>query len=408
MRRILFIAPGGLPLPAVKGGAVQNLIEHLLSGAQIDTDACISVITPFDLEAKIIADEQYKWVDFIWIKIPSYILILDELCYNFVNIFLKKTKSISFKSNFKALCYAYKTSRILRKRDFDYVIVENNIRNFWAFKFGGNQKKYKGKYYYHLHNVPRISLGCKKIIQECKKIICVSQFVANEISKSSNPIGPVKADRITVLKNCIDISSFSKADRKATDFLRKGFELAENDKVVLYAGRLSAEKGVLEIIQAFKKIVDKDVKLLVVGADFYGLETVTPFEEKLREEARSISDRIIFTGYVSYEEMPLLYNMADIAVLPSIWDEPAGLTMIEAMACGIPVITTNSGGIPEYTASGCSIILERDENLVDCIYRNIIRILNDKNYSMNMSIMAMNKAKEFDCKSYYEQLLECL
>lgn len=68
----------------------------------------------------------------------------------------------------------------------------------------------------------------------------------------------------------------------------------------------------------------------------------------IRRLAESMKDRILFTGYINNEELPYMYNLANVAVLLSIWDEPAGLTMIEALSCGIPFISTYSGGIPEY------------------------------------------------------------
>jgi glycosyltransferase involved in cell wall biosynthesis len=80
--------------------------------------------------------------------------------------------------------------------------------------------------------------------------------------------------------------------------------------------------------------------------------------------AEKAGERIIFTGFVNYKDMPALYAMADVCVLPSIWDDPAPLAVIEAMTSGRPLITTRSGGIPEYADKNCAVILERDANLV--------------------------------------------
>ena len=85
------------------------------------------------------------------------------------------------------------------------------------------------------------------------------------------------------------------------------------------------------------------IKLLIAGSSFYGMNVKSSFEEEIINIAKTINNNIIFTGFVPYEEMPKVYNVADIAVLPSMWEEPAGLTIIESMACGIPVITTVSG-----------------------------------------------------------------
>jgi len=87
-----------------------------------------------------------------------------------------------------------------------------------------------------------------------------------------------------------------------------------------------------------------------------------------------IKDRIIFTGYIDYNDMPSIYQLGNIAVLPSMWEEPAGMTMVEAVVSGLPLITTNSGGIPEYISDDVAVLLDRDENLVDNIRDTIVKI----------------------------------
>ena len=82
--------------------------------------------------------------------------------------------------------------------------------------------------------------------------------------------------------------------------------------------------------------------------------------------------RIKFTGLIPQSEISALYHIADVAVLPSMWEEPAGLTMLEAAAAGVPVITTNAGGIPEYLRNDLGIFLDRDNELVNNISNNIV------------------------------------
>lgn len=72
--------------------------------------------------------------------------------------------------------------------------------------------------------------------------------------------------------------------------------------------------------------------------------------------------------------VPILTSGGNIAVLPSMWEEPAGMTMVEAVVSGLPLITTNSGGIPEYISDDVAVLLDRDENLVDNIRDTIVKI----------------------------------
>lgn len=405
---VLIIAPGGLPIPSAKGGAVQNLIEHLISENQRQRKIKLFVITPFDKEAKKIAHEKYENIHFEWVNIPKIIDLFDTVAYNLVKKLSKKSKAISFKSNFKSFYYAYKTALYLQKNDFDRIVIENNVRNFLALKLFKNWKKYAGKYYYHLHNVPRTGLGCKKVIKDCKRILCVSQFIGNTIMSPQNAIGPIDKERVYVYMNCIDTSEFNSSplEQKEINKMKQRFGVYPDEKVVLFAGRLSREKGILETIRAFKKIDNQNLKLLIVGSDFYSLKTTSDFEKELKKETSNIVEKIVFTGYIPYELMPKIYKIATVAVLPSIWDEPAGLTIIEAMACGTPVITTKVGGIPEYSDDNSSILIERDKEIVDNIALGIIKILQDEKYTIALKKNASKKGANYNLATYYNNFLK--
>ena len=106
--------------------------------------------------------------------------------------------------------------------------------------------------------------------------------------------------------------------------------------------------------------------------------------------------------------MPELYNCSDIVVLPSMWEEPAGMTIIEAMACKKPVITTISGGIPEYTEKENCILLERNENISFDIAENIKRVFNDSDFRNTLSNNAYNRAVIFNLNYYYETFINII
>ena len=407
-KNVLIITPGGLPVPAVKGGAVQNLIEHIISQNDRYNKINLTIISPMDEKAKEVANK-YKNTEFCWIKIPKIILIMDLCAYNLVKLCAKNVTAISFRNNFKTFYYAVKTGLFLKKNEFDKVVVENNVRNFWAFKLFGNKKKYDGKYYYHLHNVLRSTLGCKDIVKKCKKIINVSKFVSDELTKKNGVLEDLEQSKKEVLLNCIDTNVFSKkVDEKEVERLRKKLGIRESDKILLFAGRLSEEKGIKETTKAFKNIKNNNLKLVIVGADFYDMKTSSPFEDELRKLVEDVKDRVVFTGYVKYEKMPIVYHIADIVVLPSMWDEPAGLTMLEAMACGKSVISTYSGGIPEYTDEKSSILLKRENLIVDNIQKEIVKLLKDENKREVLGENAAQNGKKFNLKRYYFEFLKIL
>ena len=93
--------------------------------------------------------------------------------------------------------------------------------------------------------------------------------------------------------------------------------------------------------------------------------------------------------------------MADIAVLPSIWDDPAPLTIIEALVSGLPIITTNSGGIPEYAVEGSAIIIDRNKEIVKELCKNIDLIINNDKKLEEMSKIAKKVSKDLTLNNYY-------
>ena len=99
-------------------------------------------------------------------------------------------------------------------------------------------------------------------------------------------------------------------------------------------------------------------------------------------------------------DMPSIYQLSNIAVLPSMWDEPAGMTMVEAVASGLPLITTNSGGIPEYIPNKLAVILNRDDKLVENITENI---LNLKQNGWEEDQHSLNQFRSEMCLRHYYQ-----
>ncbi len=134
--------------------------------------------------------------------------------------------------------------------------------------------------------------------------------------------------------------------------IRQGLHISDADSVVMSACRLVGWKGINYAIKAVAELVGKghSLKYLIAGDG----------EERGKLEALAkesdISDRVIFLGSMQNSELPLYYSFADIAVFPSVADETFGISIAEAMACGVPVVTTRVGGIPEVVTEGTGIL----------------------------------------------------
>ena len=158
-------------------------------------------------------------------------------------------------------------------------------------------------------------------------------------------------------------------------------------------GTLLDSNGILnpEFFTVFKDLSSEDIMFVAAsGRQYYNLLKLFS----------SIKDKIIFTGYIDYEDMPSIYQLSNIAVLPSMWDEPAGMTMVEAVASGLPLITTNSGGIPEYIPNKLAVILNRDDKLVENITENI---LNLKQNGWEEDQHSLNQFRSEMCLRHYYQ-----
>jgi glycosyltransferase involved in cell wall biosynthesis len=98
--------------------------------------------------------------------------------------------------------------------------------------------------------------------------------------------------------------------------------------------------------------------------------------------------------------------MADIAVIPSMWEEPFGLTVVEAMAAGLPLITTRSGGIPEI-CEGVATIVERDD-IVNNLAQAILDLYEHPEKRKQMAAASLERAKLFDKETYAKNFFEAL
>jgi glycosyltransferase involved in cell wall biosynthesis len=380
---IIFIADsnGAYPVPAAKGGSVATLVEQLVSDNQKNKQVNLTVVSFYDSEA-VKMSKKYSNTTFIWITTPKILKILDSYVFRIIPLLSSKIKSVSYRSILGLMHYIYISSKILKKDSYDSVVLENNIPISWIIKLS----RYKGDFYYHIHNIPRINAMLKNVFKKCSGYLCVSNYVGQQLQLSSCSIGPIAHSRINTLYNCIDTSFFipNQMNRFDIEQLRKKYNLDETDRVLLFVGRLSSEKGFDKVIEAIKYIQEERVKLLIVGSLLNGSDQDDKYIEKIKELPQTVRNKVVFTGYTDRKKLPQLYNLSDIAILPSMWDEPAGLVMIEAMACETCVITTDSGGIAEYVGD-CAVLIERNENLVNNLAVEIDRLLTDNKRRLDLA-----------------------
>jgi UDP-glucose:(heptosyl)LPS alpha-1,3-glucosyltransferase len=183
----------------------------------------------------------------------------------------------------------------------------------------------------------RVSLSDEKALltsRSTRRIIAVSQLVRSQIE---NFYG-VRQEHIAVVPNGVDITMFdqlrSKVDRPA---LRSSVGCSQDDFLVLFVGNEFGRKGLRVVIRSVRALSDRRVRLLVVGAG--DRERYSQFAVEL-----GVGGNVLFLGGVPGPED--LYCAADAFVLPSLY-EPFGIVVLEAMAAGVPVITSKMCGATE-------------------------------------------------------------
>jgi len=190
-----------------------------------------------------------------------------------------------------------------------------------------------------------------------------AHFIAiTQKAKEALIIEGLEPDRISIIPAGLDCEKFKPMEKNGQ--LVKKLGINEDSLRILFVGRLVPEKGIFDTLTAFSMLLKKveNVELLIVGS---GSPTIL-FQIKQLVANLKISNKVKFLGSIEYSQMPKIHNLADIFCLPSIptktWAEQFGYSMVEAMACGKPVISTSSGSIPEVVKDRITGILVKPNN----------------------------------------------
>ena len=186
--------------------------------------------------------------------------------------------------------------------------------------------------------------GYTYLLKKTDFLFSCSAFNAAQVEKHSG-IRPL------VLPNGVNTELFRPLNPDPQILTR--LNISDSESVVISACRLVGWKGVRYAIKAVAELIAKGypIKYLIAG-DGEEREQL----EVLAKEYR-ISDSILFLGKIRNSDLPLYYSFADIAVFPSVADETFGISIAEAMSCGVPVVSTRVGGIPEVVAEDTGLLV---------------------------------------------------
>ncbi len=404
MKRICFFTAGVLPVPPVKGGAVENLIKLILDENEKSCDAEFFVTSIFDHEA-VGESKKYAHCSFNFVKIPRIVSAFDSIMYAIARLFLRE-RSLSFRMIFARLWYINRSKKYFLQNDFDIIVAENHVSLFLAMKDKRMKKKYDEKFIYHAHNEAQSgTFGCKKQIENCPMVLTVSDF----ISRSWKNMFPNGKAEYKCVMNGIDIDLFSKellAEEKHE--LQKRLNISENDFVIIFAGRLVEGKGILQLARVFEHLPIKNKKLLIVGAAFFESNAKSPVQKKLEEILQPCKEDVRFTGYVPYNDMWKYYKISAVAGFVPVWNEACALTNIEAQASALPIVSTISGGIPEYSNPESRILLPIDEHLEDAVYEKIMWLYENPELRNELGKKNADFANQFSIQNFYKSFMKAV
>ena len=213
-----------------------------------------------------------------------------------------------------------------------------------------------------------------QVLQQSQQVICNSIATARDVVKFTK----ISAHKVTPIHLGYDEDNFRPLNSLTNN----------SDPYFLYIGRHNPHKNVSRLIAAFAKINNySDYALWLVGSPD---KRYTP-QLKLQVKELNLQGKVKFLDYISYQQLPIIINNAIALVFPSLW-EGFGLPVLEAMACGTPVITSNIASLPE--VAGDAAVLIDPYNTVE-ITAAMETIIQDENRRSQLSTLGLERAKQF-------------
>ena len=266
-------------------------------------------------------------------------------------------------------------SRIVKEYDF--------VHAHWIIPQGIVQSFLKKPYVVTGHggDVMELNRGILKILKKraLRRAECVT-VVSERLKQKLKKIYGI--DNILVQSMGCDVSKFSPIKRKENLFNQEG------KKVLLFVGRFVEIKGIRYLLKAMEKV---DARLIIVGKG--------PQENELKNLAINLKDKVSFIGPQTHDELAVIYASSDIFVIPSI-TLPGGVTegtptvITEAMASGLPVIGSISGGIPEVIKDNYNGYLVEEKD-IENIARKLNILINDEVQYQKLKSGALNTAEKY-------------
>ncbi|MEK4198962.1 glycosyltransferase family 4 protein [Cytobacillus sp. FSL K6-0265] len=310
--RLALICTEKLPSPAIKGGAIQMMIDGVVPFLSKEYNLTIFSVTDPSLPDNEVRNE----VQYIRLPPESYEMDI---------------------------------AKILTEKRFDIIHVFNRPLNIPLYKKASPSSKFVLGLHNDMLAEKKVSLeNGKEIVNAVERIVTVSEYIKRTVVERF----PEAESKTKVVYSGVDLLEYppvwSEKGKQIREEYRQKYNIGEK-KVILFVGRLTKNKGPHLLIAAFKAIAKRhpDTVLVIAGGKWFSDDGINNYVRNLKKLAEPLGDKVIFTNFIPASEISNIFLMSDIFCCSSQWQEPLARVHYEAFAAGIPIISTNRGGNAE-------------------------------------------------------------
>jgi glycosyltransferase involved in cell wall biosynthesis len=356
---LAFICTEKLPAPAIKGGAIQLMLDGISPYFSKNHHVTIYSITDPLLPERNIEN------GITYIRFPR----------------------VGFSEN---------VALDLRGKSFTHIHIFNRPNEVCRYKKASPESKIILSLHNDMFTTRKLSHNeACEIIEYCDSITTVSEYIKRTVTVRY----PQAEEKIHVVYSGVDFTKFhpiwSAKGQEIRAQWREKYGLKSN-KVILFIGRLSRTKGPDLLIKAMHDIIkhEPEAILVIVGGKWFSENGLNDYVRHLYDTAEPLKPRIIFTKYIPAPDIPNILLMGDIFVCSSQWHEPLARIHYEAMAAGLPILTTDRGGNSEVIINDLNgyAIKEYDQPSIFSAY--ITRLLQDESLAAELGRNGRNYAEK--------------
>lgn len=361
--KVVMICTEKLPVPPVRGGAIQTYISGIVDvlGRHHDVTVLGTTDPSLPMEEKI--------------RNVRYVRVNGQGVFE---------------------TYAEEVVQFLRNQSYDIIHVFNRPRLVPLIREVAPRARIILSMHNDMFDQAKINPEEAAVaIAETERIITISDYVGRVIQS----LYPEAAPKLRTIYSGVDLQTFvpwegSQAARKIRQELRSMHNLG-NRQVILFVGRLTPKKGADILVRAMNDLQKhhSNIALVLVGGSWYGVDKVSDYVAYVRSLADRSPIPVITTGYVSSEQIHQWFWAGDIFVCPSQWEEPLARVHYEAMAAGLPFVTTKRGGNAEVIIGNNGLLVEEPEN-PQSFSTQLSKLLSSRDLQRQMGAVGRRLAEE--------------